>query len=162
MRKAKSQKITNKVGTYLGEKKNNISFLRILLNYQLDKDKKGQKKLRKIHLNTAKTSLDLDQIDINSIDSSSHLIRIASAQKGSMRLIHTQNPDTLGETKDSNTEDLREIKPVALPSHDPYPVAVGHNFLIETSFEEPEVKKEEEELIGYNQNLQSGVISQLK
>ena len=143
------------------DKESGILYLRILSNYQQDKDKGTRKKFRKIQLTTAKTSRDLDQIDINSIESSTSLIRIASAEKGSMKLIPPAQPETSTE-EICPTIDTKTIEPVQLPDKDPHPVKIGHNFLIETSFEEPSAQKPEEELIGYNQTYSGSIISQFK
>jgi len=137
--KGRITKSSKKASIFLGENRNNITFLKILLNYHREKAPKSKRKFRKVILNTAKTSLDLDQIDINSKESSSSLVRIPSAERVSMRLTLSP-PEVFEDTVDSNTIEVGVIEPVSLPEEDPHPVKVGHNFLLETSFEEPEVK----------------------
>lgn len=86
---------------------------------------------------TAKTIINQEDIgETMSRRSSNSLHRYPSNDKISMKINSPSRPETPVEVQNSDNEHQIIIEPVDLPQSDPHPVKIGHNFLIETSFEE--------------------------
>ena len=62
-----------------------------------------------------------------------------------------QGPSPLLQAK-LTMKNIRHIEKVSIPQQDPYPVKVGRNLLIETSFEEKESETNDEEPVEYHEH----------
>lgn len=129
------------IRTYIGETHITIPYLHILKNKKLRRENRKAERLKKqaelIVINEDK-SQDSSEMDIEEDD------KPIQRPKKIAPLIQAQK--TLRQPQSMKPEIIM------IPNSDPHPVKVGHNLLIETSFEEKESEMSEEELIGYQKH----------
>lgn len=127
-----------------GEPQITISYLKVLLAQKVRRDTKKRHYARKSQIGTAiRNPLEADLIGVPVTKMSSRIVKFHSTDRGSSKLIPEEKPKVV------KAEETKKIEPVQLPTQDPYPVRAGHNFLIETSYEEKNSSDSGEELIGY-------------
>lgn len=132
------------VYVYHGEPQITISYLKVLLAQKVRRDTKKRHFARKSQIGASiRNPLEADLIGVPTSKMSGRIVKFHSSDRSSSKLILEEKPKIV------KADESKKIEPVQLPTKDPYPVRAGHNFLIETSYEERNSNASEEELIGY-------------